>query len=77
MDPTLTTGDLADEFGCGHSQISEILKAAGKKFRDINHLRRGLTSFFESQGSKFWRRGIDLLPEKWEKTTQADGAYFE
>lgn len=48
-----------------------------RKFRNIEHLRRRLTSFFESKDLEFWRRGIDLLPEKWEKTIQASGAYFE
>jgi histone-lysine N-methyltransferase SETMAR len=46
------------------------------KFRNINHLRRGLTDFFESKDVEFYERGIDLLPEKWEKTIESNGAYF-
>ena len=44
---------------------------------DINHLRRGLTDFFGSKDNEFYERGIDLLPEKWQKSVEADGAYFE
>jgi hypothetical protein len=35
LDPMLTTGQLADEFGCGKTQIKEILKAAGR-LQDLN-----------------------------------------
>lgn len=48
-----------------------------KKFRDINHLRRELTVWFESKDNEFYERGIDLLPEKWQKCVDADGAYSD
>jgi len=48
-----------------------------KKFRDINHLRRELTNFFRSKGLEFYRRGIDLLPEKWQNCVDSNGAYFD
>lgn len=48
-----------------------------RKFRNINQLRQGLVSFFDSKGVEFWRQGIDLLPERWEKVVQNGGAYFE
>jgi histone-lysine N-methyltransferase SETMAR len=50
---------------------------AKNKFRNIEHLRRELTNWFDSKEVEFWRRGIDLLPERWEKCVQADGDYFE
>jgi histone-lysine N-methyltransferase SETMAR len=47
-----------------------------KKFRDIEHLRRELTNFFESKDNEFYERGIDLLPERWQKTLDSNGEYF-
>jgi histone-lysine N-methyltransferase SETMAR len=47
-----------------------------KKFRNINHLRRELTTFFESKDDEFYERGIDLLPEKWQKCIGSNGEYF-
>lgn len=48
-----------------------------EKFRDINHLRRGLNAWFESKDPEFYQRGIDLLPEKWQECVENDGEYFE
>jgi histone-lysine N-methyltransferase SETMAR len=47
-----------------------------KKFRNITHLRRELTNWFESKDREFYERGIDLLPEKWQNTIDSNGAYF-
>lgn len=42
-DPTLTTGDLANDFECSNEQIQKILKAAGKKWRKGNWVSHDLT----------------------------------
>ncbi len=56
-----------------------ILKALfeQKQFRDIDHLRRGLTGWFASKDQEFYERGIDLLPERWQKCVDSNGEYFE
>jgi hypothetical protein len=36
-----------------------------------------MTVFFESKDNEFYERGIDLLPEKWQKCVEADGEYFD
>ena len=48
-DSTLTAQNLADDFNCGHSQISNILKAASKRWRKSRWIPHKLT---ESQKQK-------------------------
>jgi histone-lysine N-methyltransferase SETMAR len=48
-----------------------------KKFQNIDHLHRGLTTFFESKENEFYERGIDLLPERWQKCVDSRGEYFD
>jgi histone-lysine N-methyltransferase SETMAR len=47
------------------------------EFQNIVHLRRGLTTFFASKNREFWNRGIDLLPERWQKAVDSSGEYFD
>lgn len=48
-----------------------------ERFRNIAHLRQRLTTFFESKEDEFYERGIDLLPEKWQKCVDSSGDYFD
>ena len=36
-----------------------------------------LENFLEQKPKKFYRRGIYLLPEKWQQTIDVDGEYFD
>ncbi|KAJ1345538.1 hypothetical protein KIN20_000097 [Parelaphostrongylus tenuis] len=38
-----------------------------KKFQDVNHLRRGLTQLSSNPRMTSDERGIDLLPDRWQK----------
>lgn len=46
------------------------------EFRNIRHLRRELTTWFDSKEPEFYERGIDLLPEKWQECINSRGEYF-
>jgi histone-lysine N-methyltransferase SETMAR len=48
-----------------------------QRFRNIEHLRRELTTWFASKGREFYARGIDLLPERWQNTVNFNGEYFD
>ena len=49
----------------------------GKKFRNINEMRRSLTEFFELKDQAWYRRGIYKLEEQWQKLIESDGEYFD
>lgn len=50
---------------------------ADQHFSSLEDMKKWLESWFDSKGESFFRRGIDLLPEKWEKVVASDGQYFE
>lgn len=43
------------------------------KFEDLHH---DLTTFFQSKPAKFYKDGIDQLPERWAKVVENNGEYF-
>jgi hypothetical protein len=43
---------------------------------EIESIKKDLDSYFSSKES-FYKRGIQLLPEKWEKVILNDGNYFD
>ena len=47
------------------------------KFKTSVELENALINFFNSKGANFYRRGIDLLPGKWQETIDVDGEYFD
>jgi transposase len=49
----------------------------GKKFGTDIELHNSVIHFFNSKGSEFYQRGIDLLPEKWQEVIEIDGEYFD
>lgn len=48
-----------------------------RSFVDTQEVLTTLTEFFKLKDAIFWKRGIDLLPEKWQKVIDFDGAYFD
>jgi len=48
-----------------------------KKLKDQIELSNNLINFFNSKNLDFYRRGIDLLPEKWQEVIEVDGEYFD
>ena len=49
----------------------------GQSFSDMDEVEEALTEFFDSKSEKFFRDGIDSLPERWEQCVMSEGAYFE
>lgn len=49
----------------------------GKRFKNIGEMRVSLGQFFNSKPQDFYRRGIYLLPEKWQQVIDVDGEYFD
>jgi histone-lysine N-methyltransferase SETMAR len=49
----------------------------GKRFENIGEMRVSLGQFFDSKPQDFYRRGIYLLPEKWQQVIDVDGEYFD
>jgi hypothetical protein len=46
-----------------------------KHHEDFDELKSDLTAFFESKPVSFYRREIELLPEKWAKVVENNGDY--
>ena len=36
-----------------------------------------LQNYFNSKNAAFYRRGIELLPEKWQEVIEMDGEYID
>ena len=47
-----------------------------KHYEDFDELKSDLTAFFESKPASFFRRGIELLPERWAYVVENNGDYF-
>ena len=47
-----------------------------KHYEDFDELKSDLTAFFESKPGSFYRRGIELLPERWAKVVENNGDYI-
>lgn len=50
---------------------------SGIRFTSEQGIKNWLDSFLASKDEAFFRRGIHLLPERWEKVIASDGQYFE
>lgn len=46
-------------------------------FRNIEEVQKWIDDWISSKDRAFFRRGIDLLPEMWEKVIASDGKYFD
>lgn len=48
----------------------------GREFKDKGAIEKALEDFFGSKNEKFFRDGIECLPQRWEKIINNDGNYF-
>ncbi|KIH69074.1 hypothetical protein ANCDUO_00584 [Ancylostoma duodenale] len=53
------------------------LKANVENFQTCDDIKKALEHFFEGQFSAFWSMGIYDPPKSWQKTIDANGAYFK
>ncbi|KAK6743043.1 hypothetical protein RB195_010357 [Necator americanus] len=49
----------------------------GQDFQTRNDIKKALEQFFKEQSPAFWSKGIYDLPKRWQKTIDANGAYFK
>jgi hypothetical protein len=49
----------------------------GRNFKTIEDVEMGCRDFFSSKDKAWYRRGIELLAEKWVQTIESNGLYFE
>ena len=49
----------------------------GKRFINVDQVKKHLSQYFASKSKSFYQRGIYLLPEKWQKVINSNGEYFE
>lgn len=50
---------------------------ADQHFRSFEEAKNYIESWIGSKDADFFRRGIRMLPERWEKVVANDGQYFE
>lgn len=48
-----------------------------QRFHSFEETEKWVDSWIASKDKSFFRRGIQLLPERWEKVVSNDGQYFE
>ena len=49
---------------------------SAEKFTSYEECKNWIDSWIASKDEAFFRRGIRLLPERWEKVVASDGIYF-
>ncbi|KAK6733469.1 hypothetical protein RB195_017302 [Necator americanus] len=49
----------------------------GQDFQTRDDIKKALEQLFKEQSSAFWSKGIYDLPRRWQKTIDANGAYFK
>lgn len=50
---------------------------ADQRFHSYEEAKEWIDSWIASKDMSFFRRGIQILPERWEKVVASDGQYFE
>ncbi len=50
---------------------------AEQRFSKVEDVRKWLDSYFASKPPSFYREGIHHLPDKWQKTIDSNGEYFD
>lgn len=48
-----------------------------QRFDKVENIKNWIDSWIASKDEQFFRRGIHLLPERWENVVLSDGQYFE
>ncbi|KAG5322348.1 MOS1T transposase, partial [Pseudoatta argentina] len=56
-------------------RFSPIL--ADRRFHSYEEAQKWIDSWIASKDMSFFRRGIHVLPERWEKIVSSDGQYFK
>ncbi|KAG5315358.1 MOS1T transposase, partial [Pseudoatta argentina] len=51
--------------------------AADRRFHSYEEAQKWIDSWIASKDMSFFRRGIHVLPERWEKVVSSDGQYFK
>lgn len=54
--------------------LQQFLK--GKKFNEKFEVENAISTYFAEKDQKFFKHGIELLPERWEKIIDNDGHYI-
>ncbi|KAK6753878.1 hypothetical protein RB195_013083 [Necator americanus] len=49
----------------------------GQDFQTRDDIKKALEQFFKEQSPAFWSKGIYDLPKRWQKTIDANEAYFK
>ncbi|KIH59405.1 hypothetical protein ANCDUO_10365 [Ancylostoma duodenale] len=61
----------------GHNLLSHLQHHLdGKDFQTRDDIKSALKQFFKGQSPAFWSKAIHDLPKCWQKTVDANGAYF-
>ncbi|KAG5310542.1 MOS1T transposase, partial [Pseudoatta argentina] len=50
---------------------------ADRRFHSYEGAQKWIDSWIASKDMSFFRRGIHVLPERWEKVVSSDGQYFK
>lgn len=50
---------------------------AEQRFSNVEDVRKWLDSYFASKSISFYREGIHHLPDKWQRTIDSNGEYFD
>ncbi|KAG5313033.1 MOS1T transposase, partial [Pseudoatta argentina] len=50
---------------------------ADRRFHSYEEAQKWIDSWIASKDMSFFRRGIHVLPERWEKVVSSDGQYFK
>ena len=48
-----------------------------KSYTEVESIKKDINSFFASKPESFYKKGIQSLPERWEKVILSDGNYFD
>lgn len=60
-----------------HLFLSMANSFKGRKFNNRTEVQRALDDFFESKSPEFWVDGIKKLKDRWAKTIDSNGDYFD
>ena len=57
--------------------IDDTHALAEEHFNSYEDVEKWISDWIASKDESFFRRGIRLLPERWEKVIANDGQYFD
>lgn len=60
-----------------HLFLSMSNSFKGQKFNNRSDVQRALDDFIKSKKQEFWSDGIKKLKDRWAKTVEAEGEYFD